>query len=390
MKNYYYDHCASTPMWPTVVETMTELMKLHYANASALHRSGAEAMKLVDRARSSVAERMGAKPNEVIFTSGGTESNNLAIKGLINQAARTAKHMIVSAVEHASVTECAKQLEAAGVRLTILPVDRLGRVNPKDLVSAIDKDTVLVSVMHVNNETGTIQPIREIGQAIAAFPHVKFHVDGIQAIGRVPFDWANDGVHLYSGSAHKFGGPKGMGFLLVKEGIDLTPLLNGGSQESGVRSGTHNVPGIVAMSQALRLASESMDSRREKMYLLRRQLLSIVSEIPELVVNGANGEGEREITAPHVLNISYPGMRPEVIIHMLEKHSILVSSQSACSSKSLRPSKVLLAMGFDADRASGSIRISFGDEHTEEDVAVLGERLRTVVAKLKPLERNDK
>ncbi|TFE31698.1 cysteine desulfurase family protein [Cohnella luojiensis] len=392
MKTYYYDHCASTPMLPIVIETMTELMKLHYANAAALHRSGSEAMKLVERARASIADRMGAEPREVIFTSGGTESNNLALKGMVHKSVRATKHVISTATEHASVYECVRQLEAFGIHTTILPVDHSGRVNPEDVAKAIRKDTVLVSVMQVNNETGVVQPIREIGEVISGFPHVRFHVDGVQAIGKVPFSWETWGVHLYTGSAHKFGGPKGMGFLLVKKGIELAPLLSGGEQEEGFRSGTHNVPGIVAMSQALRLTLESTDARRERMYEMRRQLLGIIAGIPELVLNGigADGIGAQTETAPHVVNVSYPGMRPEVIIHMLEKHGILVSTQSACSSKSLEPSRVLLAMGQDADRASGSIRISLGDEHTQEDIEILGERLKMVVTKLKPLERKTK
>ncbi|QMV40410.1 cysteine desulfurase family protein [Cohnella cholangitidis] len=392
MKSYYYDHSASTPMLPIVIQTMGELMKLHYANPAALHRSGAEAMKLVDRARASIGERMGAEPEEVVFTSGGTESNNLAIKGSVNKAARTSKHIVTTAVEHASVYESFRQLETFGIETTILPVDGQGKVNPEDVVKAIRKDTVLVSVMQVNNETGVVQPIAEIGRRLSEYPHVRFHVDGVQAVGKVPFSWKKWGVDLYSGSAHKFGGPKGLGFLLVKKGIELAPLLSGGDQEQGIRSGTHNVPGIVAMSQALRLAEESKQSRRENMYAMRQRLLRIVADIPELVLNGVHSdEADAESrTAPHIVNLSYPGMRPEVIIHMLEKHGILVSTQSACSSKSLQPSRVLLAMGHASDRASGSIRISFGDEHAMEDIEILGERLKMVVAKLKPLERNSK
>jgi cysteine desulfurase len=391
MKMYYYDHCASTPMYGTVITTITELMELHYANAAALHRSGAEAMKLVDRARASIAERMGALPQEVIFTSGGTESNNLAIKGSLLKVTRASKHMITTAVEHASVYECARQLESQGLDVTFVPVNHEGKVSPDEIRKAIRKDTVLVSVMHVNNETGVIQPIEEIGALLSNYPHIRFHVDGVQALGKVPFSLKDSGVHLYTASAHKFGGPKGAGFLLLKEGVELTPIFSGGEQEQGVRSGTHNVPGIVGMAQALRLALESQESRREIMYALRRQLLEIVAHIPELLVNGIqdNQAGAIELrSAPHVVSLSYPGMRPEVIVHMLEEHGIQVSTQSACSSKSLKPSRVLLAMGYDEARASGCIRISFGDEHTSKDIEILGERLKLAVAKLKPLERN--
>ncbi len=387
MKIYYYDHCASTPMPPTVIETMSDVMKLHYANPSALHRSGAEAMKLAERARTSIADRMGAKANEVVFTSGGTEGNNLAIKGSVSKVTRASKHVVTTAVEHASVYECVRQLEAAGIETTILPVDRQGIVNPADVEIAIRKDTVLVSIMQVNNETGVIQPIQEIGAIISRNPHVRYHVDGVQAIGKVPFSWKEWGVHPYTGSAHKFGGPKGVGFLLVKEGMELAAMLDGGEQEFGMRSGTLNVPGVVAMSQALRLSLENSKDRRRRMYAMRRELLNIIAEIPELAFNGIDAD-DTERSAPHVVNFSYPGMRPEVMIHMLEKHGILASTQSACSSKSLLPSRVLLAMGQEAERAAGSIRISFGDEHTIEDIEILGDRLKMAVAKLKPLERN--
>jgi len=390
MNTYYFDHCASSPMPQMVIDTMSELMKLHYANPSSLHQSGVDAMKLVDRARAGVADKMGAKPPEVLFTSGGTESNNLAIKGLLGRTARSAKHIIVSSIEHASVYECAQQLEAEGaVELTVLPVDSSGQVDPRDIVAAIRKETAIVSVMHVNNETGTIQPVEEIGRLLRDYPHVRFHVDGVQAIGKLPFRWEGSGVDLYTGSAHKFGGPKGIGFLLVREGIELAPLLSGGHQERGMRSGTLNVPAIVAMSQALRLTMEKLEMRRATMYGLRRRLLDIVSDIPELHVNGVselNSAAEAR-TAPHVVNLSYPGMRPEVVIHILEREGVYVSTQSACSSKSLKPSRVLLALGHDAGRASGSIRISFGDEHTIKDIEVLGAKLKSVVAGLKSLER---
>ncbi|WP_326998792.1 cysteine desulfurase family protein [Cohnella kolymensis] len=204
----------------------------------------------------------------------------------------------------------------------------------------------------------------------------------------MPFAWKEAGVHLYSGSAHKFHGPKGVGFLLVKEGIELLPVLSGGGQEHGWRSGTPNLPGIVGMSQALRFTIESMNENRANMYALRRQLLEIIADIPELHLNGYGKDADERCTAPHIVNVSYPGMRPEVLVHMLEKHGILISTQSACSSRSLKPSRVLLAMGLDEDRASGSMRISLGDEHTERDIQVLGERLRMAIAKLKPLERS--
>lgn len=389
MNTYYFDHCASSPMYPKVIDTIADVMRQHYANPSAPHRGGTEAARLVERARAAIAERFGATPQEVVFTSGGTESNNLAIRGSVANANRPTKHIVTTAVEHASVYECAKQLEQQGVAVTILPVDAEGRVSPEAVEAAIRKDTVIVSVMHVNNEVGAIQPIEEIAAVVARHPHVRFHSDGVQAVGKVPFAWRDSKAHYYSASAHKFGGPKGVGFLLVREGTRVTPILSGGGQEDGLRSGTQNVPGIVGTAQAVRLTMESLPVRTVRMYGFRARLLEAIEEIPELVVNGvgkdhANAAG---LTAPHIVNVSYPGMRPEVLVHVLEKHGVLVSTQSACSSKSLKPSRVLLAMGANEARASGSIRVSFGDEHTEQDIDLLTARLRQAVAELKPLER---
>ncbi|WP_238162383.1 cysteine desulfurase family protein [Cohnella sp. AR92] len=386
MKNYYFDHCASTPPYEQVIQTVSELMGLHYANSTALHRSGQEAAKLVERARASAAQSLGAKPEEVLFTSGGTESNNLALKGILFSGGRKApRHLITTSIEHSSVYNTAKQLERFGIEVTFLPVDRTGRVSVADVEAAIRPNTQLVSVMHVNNETGVIQPIEEIAELLSGYPQIRFHVDGVQAVGKVPLKWGAKGIDLYSGSAHKFRGPKGVGFLLKREGIELEPLQEGGGQEDGFRGGTHNLPGIVGMSQALRLTMESMAGRRERMFALRRQLIEQTRSIPELLLNVPE---EERLVSPQVVNLSYPGMRPEVLVHMLEGNGVFLSTQSACSSKSLKPSRVLLAMGMDADRASGSLRISFGDEHEAEDVDELVRRLKATVAKLKPLERS--
>ncbi|WP_230986793.1 cysteine desulfurase family protein [Cohnella fermenti] len=387
MRTYYFDHCASTPPYEQVVQTVGELMRLHYANATALHRSGKEAAKLVERARQSVAQSLGAKSEEVLFTSGGTESNNLALKGILFTGGRkAAKHLITTAIEHSSVYNTAKQLERFGIETTFLPVDSSGRVSVRDVEAAIRPNTALVSVMHVNNETGVVQPVEEIAVLLAKHPQIRFHVDGVQAIGKVKLEWkAAAGIDLYSGSAHKFRGPKGVGLLLKREGLELEPLLEGGGQEDGYRGGTHNLPGIVGMSQALRLTMESLETRREKMFALRRLAIERVKAIPELTLNVPEDEA---MVSPQVVNVSYPGMRPEVLVHMLEQSEVFVSTQSACSSKSLKPSRVLLAMGHSAARASGSLRISFGDEHEAEDVEELIRRLKTTVVKLKPLERS--
>jgi cysteine desulfurase len=241
--------------------------------------------------------------------------------------------------------------------------------------------------MHVNNEVGSVQPVKEIGSLLKARGRGPvFHVDGVQSVGKVPIDLSECGIDLFTASAHKVGGPRGVGLLYVHEGLQLNSLLTGGLQEYGLRPGTENVAAIVSAAKAFRLAAESLTVRRERMYVLRSILIHAINEIPELVLNGSDFGR----MAPHIVNFSYPGMKPEVFVHMLEKHNILASTKSACSSKDDKPSRVLEAMGAGRERASSGIRISFGDEHVEADLEYLCETLRKVVQELKPLERKDK
>lgn len=377
----YFDHCASTPPYDEVIQTMTEVMRAHYANPSSLHRAGTSADQLIERARAVLAEQFRTKKGSWLFTGGGTESNNLAIKGIAKQYAGRGKHLITTRIEHASVYETFVQLEEEGFRVTYLPVSETGHVRAEQVQEALTDETVLVSVMHVNNEIGTVQPIAEIGSMLKRHSRAFFHVDAVQSIGKLPVALEEWGIDLLSGSAHKLRGPKGVGFLYVRDGITLYPLFTGGSQEEGFRAGTQNVPGIVASAKALRMASESMEGRRLKLEALKRMLLAAIAEIPELKLSGG------EPSAPHIVHFSYPGMKPEVIVHMLEEQGILASTKSACSSKDEMPSRVLLAMGARREQAAGGVRISFGDEHTERDIVRLAEALRDVVGQLKPLER---
>ncbi|NIK75907.1 cysteine desulfurase [Paenibacillus castaneae] len=377
----YFDHCASTPPYDEVVQTMMEVMRSQYANPSSLHRLGADADKLIERSRALVAQQLQTTKGEWIFTSGGTESNNLAIKGVARQYQGRGKHLITTQIEHASVYESFKQLEQEGFRVTYLPVDRSGHVRPEHVIEAITDETILVSIMHVNNELGTIQPIEEIGMRLKQYPKILFHVDAVQSIGKLPIAIEQWGIDLLSGSAHKLRGPKGVGFLYLRSGITLYPLFTGGTQEGKQRAGTQNVPGIVASAKALRMSLESQTQRNQKHASLKSQLNSIIDDIPELKRNGG------EPSSSHIVHFSYPGMKPEVIIHMLEQHGIMASTKSACSSKDDKPSRVLLAIGASHEQATGGIRISFGDEHAERDIAALGTALRLVVEHLKPLER---
>ncbi|AZN40497.1 cysteine desulfurase family protein [Paenibacillus albus] len=386
---YYFDHAASTPPHDEVIRTIAEVMAKHYANPSSLHRSGHEAGNLLERARSVIASAFrGTEPREWRFTSGGTESNNIAITGAARAYSKRGKHIITTAVEHPSVYDTCLALEREGFSVTILPVDSEGVVQVEALEQALTDETILVSVMHVNNETGAVQPIREIGSLLKHRRSTVFHVDGVQSVGKVPIDLQGCGIDLFSASAHKVNGPRGAGLLYVREGIVLEPLYHGGSQERGQRPGTENVAGIVAAAKAFRMAIESQPERTERMYALREQLLACIAEIPELIMNGSMDHTAGS-AAPNIVNFSYPGMKPEVIVHMLEQHRILASTKSACSSKSDDPSRVLLAMGASRERASSGIRISFGDEHGATELEWLCQMLRMVVQKLKPLERKE-
>jgi len=378
----YFDHAASTPPHEEVVRVMMEVMKSHYANPSSMHQAGKETDKLIERARDVIGKAMNTKNGDWIFTSGGTESNNLALKGAAKQYRSRGNHIITTTIEHASVDETLLQLEEEGYHVTRLPVNKEGHITVEQVEAALTPDTIIVSVMHVNNEIGTIQPIRDVGELLKRYPQIIFHVDAVQSIGKLPIDIDNWGIDLLSGSAHKLRGPKGIGFLYIRSGLQLKPLLSGGAQELGLRAGTQHVPGVVAAAKALRMAVESMPDRMGQMASLRAELLRELSELKELRMNGC------EPIAPHIVHFSYPGMKPEVIIHMLEQQGIMASTKSACSSKEDKPSRVLLALGANAQHASSGVRISFGDEHKLSDIKQLAEALRHIIVQLKPLERS--
>ncbi|MDO7905434.1 cysteine desulfurase family protein [Paenibacillus sp. JX-17] len=377
----YFDYAATTPPYDEVIQTITEVMKRHYGNPSSIHRFGEEAQQLLTKAREVTAAALGVKPEEIIFTSGATESNNLAIKGAAFQYQSRGRHIVTVGTEHPSVLESCLQMRELGCEVTLLPVDREGHIDLNDLLQTVRKDTVLVSIMHVNNETGRVQLLEEIGPALKAhYPRVLLHVDGVQGFGKLPVDLKRWQADLYSLSAHKIRGPKGAGLLYVKEGLELFPLLAGGSQERGLRSGTENIPLLVGMAKAMRMASAQQQQYAEHVSALRDRLLERLSAIPVLEMNSG-----RE--APHIVHVSHPGMKAEVILHSLEEQGFAVSTKSACSSKRPEPSRVLLEMGRDQAQASGGIRISLGAEHTDQDIDRLGEALEQIIHKLKPLER---
>lgn len=379
----YFDHAATTPPYTEVIETVAEIMSKHYGNPSSLHRLGEVSSKLLNKSREVCANALQVNPREITFTSGATESNNLAIKGVALQYMKRGQHIITTATEHPSVYECCKQLELLGWQVTYLPVNEEGQVSIEDVQQALRNDTVLVSIMHVNNETGYIQPIEAIGKMLKKHDRpIIFHVDGVQGFTTVPLSLQDSEIDLYSLSAHKLRGPKGVGLLYVKEGISLFPLMAGGGQEEGRRSGTENIPLIVGMSKAIRMTSEGRLERASKLLGLRNKLIQGIKDIPGLVLNS----GEGASAAPHIVHFSYPGMKAEAMLHMIEEAGFMVSTQSACSSKRSEPSRILLAMHRSPEIASSGIRISLGEEHTEKVIEELLVVLNKTVQRLAMLK----
>jgi cysteine desulfurase len=358
----YFDNSATTRPYKEVLDSFLTVSTEYYGNPSSLHSMGGQAEKLLTQAREQVAKLLKVKPFEIYFTSGGTESNNTAIKGAAYINRNKGQHIITTSVEHASVIAAMEQLNGEGFEITYLPVDQDGRVSAADVEKAIQRDTILVSIMQVNNEVGTIQPISEIGQMLKKYPSILFHVDAVQAIGKLPLSLYQNRVDLCSLSAHKFHGLKGTGVLFIRDGVRLAPLLAGGNQERRMRSGTENVAGFVALAKALRMTLEKSDTGTKKMKKIQTILRVGLQEI-----EGVKIHTPIEGAAMHILNFSLEGMKSEVFIHALEQENVFVSTTSACSSKKKSPSKTLLAMGVSENLADSSIRISLSFDNTEEE-----------------------
>lgn len=359
----YFDNSATTKPFPEVINSFVKVSTDYFGNPSSLHGMGGQAEKLLSQARTQVAALLSVKQNEIIFTSGGTEGNNLAIKGVALAYQERGKHLITTTIEHASVRGPFKQLEEMGFDITEVPVDSTGRVHVDDIRKAIRPDTILVSVMHVNNEVGTIQPIEEIGQLLKNYPKIRFHVDHIQGIGKVPLSLNESDIDLCTLSAHKFHGLKGTGLLFVREGVKIHSLFTGGSQEGKVRSGTENVAGVVGMAKALRLTLEKMKNETEHLNRVLHELRNGLEKMAGVMINTP-----KEFAAPHILNFSIPHMRSEVFVHALEEKGIYVSTTSACSSKQKTISNTLVAMGIAKERAGSAIRVSLSYNNTMDEV----------------------
>jgi len=376
----YMDHSATTYVRRDVVEAMAPYHSDHFGNPSSIYSIARASKKAVDTARAQVAKALGAEPDEIYFTSGGSESDNWAIKGIASANVKKGNHIITSKIEHHAVLHTCEYLEKQGFTITYLPVDQYGLVSPADLENAITDKTILVSIMYANNEIGTIEPIAELG-AIARKHKVPFHTDAVQAIGNVPIDVKAQNIDLLSLSAHKFYGPKGAGVLYIRKGTKIDNLIHGGGQERRRRAGTENLAGIVGLGKAIELATVDIEGHNKKIRALRDRLLQgILAKIPHAHLNG-----HPEKCLPGNINISFEFIEGESMLLWLDDEGICASTGSACTSGSLEPSHVLLATGLPVEISHGSLRLTLGNINTDADVDFVLEVLPKVVAKLRDM-----
>lgn len=381
LRRIYLDHSATTPVDPEVAELIMKYYLESYGNPSSVHFFGRQVKKAVEEAREQVAQLIGAQAGEIIFTSGGTESDNLAIQGTVRARGNRGKHLITTAIEHHAVLDAFKYLAKNGYDLTILPVDEEGIIDLEDLVKAIRPDTILISVMHANNEVGSIQPIAEIGK-ITREKGILFHVDAVQSLGKLPIDVVKMNIDLLTISSHKIYGPKGVGALYVRRGVKISPLVFGGSQEKKMRSGTENAPGIIGFGKACELAGLRMNEENKALRQLRDKLIKgIMDNIPSVKLNGPSGDKR----LPNNVNISISFVEGESLLLSLDMIGIAASSGSACTSGSLDPSHVLLAMGLSHEVAHGSLRFSLGRQNTEEEIDIVIQELPKIVERLRAM-----
>ncbi len=378
-RTIYLDHAATTALDPRVLEAMIPYFTTEYGNASSIYTLGRHSMQAIDRSREQVAEVLHCRPTEIAFVGCGSESDNLAIKGMAFAAQKKGNHIITSPIEHHAVLHTCDYLERFGFKTTYLPVDEYACINPDDVGRAITDQTILVSVMYANNEVGTIEPIAEIGRICRA-KKIPFHVDAVQAGGAIPIDVAALNVDMLSLSAHKFYGPKGMGILYVRQGMRILPQLQGGSQERGRRAGTENVAGIVGTATALRLAQEEMEQVIPRITALRDRLMERVLTIPRSRLTGHPTH-----RLPNNASFCFEGVEGESILLSLDMLGIAASTGSACTSGSVDPSHVLIAMGFTPEWSHGSLRLTLGKENTEADIDSVISALPGIIEKVRSL-----
>ncbi len=381
MNRIYFDHSATTQVLPEAAEEMTRFLTTVYGNPSSVHETGQQARQALQAARETVATALGADdPKEIIFTAGGSEANNLAIKGVASAKGRKGKHIITSAIEHPAIIEPLKYLEKQGFKITYVSVDRDGIVDPAEVAAAITDETILVTIMLANNVVGTIQPIKEIAR-LAREKGVIFHTDAVQAVGNIAVDVNDLGVDLLSLSGHKFHGPKGAGALYIRKGARIHPLIHGGGQERGKRSGTENMPGIAGLAKALEVAVREREEKAARLMKLRERLVAgVMDNVKEAIYLG-----DPITRLPGNANFSFKYIEGESLVLHLDMMGIATSSGSACASHSLEPSHVILAMGYSAVDAHGSLRVTMGRASTEVEVDKLIEVLPGIVDQLREM-----
>ena len=378
MKTIYFDHAATTAVAPEVKETMEPYFCENYGNASSLYELGYKSKEAINIARGNVARTINAKTNEIYFTSCGSESDNLAIKGVARAHRQNGNHIITSRIEHPAVLNTCKQLEKEGFRVTYLNVDKNGFIDLEELTNSINSRTILVSIMFANNEVGTIEPIKEISRIVHS-NNAIFHTDAVQAVGNIKIDVKEMGIDLLSMSAHKFYGPKGVGALYVRDNIDFIQLQNGGHQENNKRAGTENVAGIVGLGKAIEMANDNVIQNNKKILNLRNYCMEqIKNRIPYIRING-----DLNSRLPGNINISFLYVNGKDLVKLLAKKGICASSGSACSSGLPQPSHVLLAMGLSEDIASSALRITLGKENTKEEIDYFVEKKKKIVVNLR-------
>lgn len=376
----YLDNSATTRVFPKVQELIKETMDVAYGNPSSLHHKGVEAEAYIKKAKTQIAKCLKVQEKEIIFTSGGTESNNMAIIGTAMANRRAGMHLITSSIEHPSVTQPMKFLEELGFRVTYLPVHNDGTICMEALEEALDEETILVSLMYVNNEVGTIQPIEEAAAMIKKKnPNIVFHVDAIQAFGKMAIHPKRQGIDLLSVSGHKIHGPKGIGFLYANEKVKIKPILLGGGQQKGMRSGTDNVPGIAGMGLAAEMVYSHLSEERSRLYELRQAFIEGMQKLEGVTING----GSSETMAPHIVSVSFEGVRSEVLLHALEDQEIYVSAGSACSSNKPAISATLKSIGIKKELLESTIRFSFGAYTTMEDIHTAQNAIQTLLPMLR-------
>lgn len=383
-REIYFDNSATTQVFDSVREIMVETMTADYGNTSSLHKKGMEAEQYVRAAREEIAKSLKVKEKEILFTSGGTESNNLAIIGTALANRRAGNHIITSCIEHASVYNTTAFLEEQGFRVTYLPVDHNGHVSPEDLRAAICPDTILVSIMYVNNEMGAVEPISQLSKVIRETrPEIYFHVDAIQAYGKYVIRPKKEGIDLMSVSGHKIHGPKGIGFLYVDERVKIRPILFGGGQQKGMRSGTENVPGCAGLGAAVKEMYRNHEAKIDSLYRLKERLVAGLQQMDGVTVHGLTGRD----SAPQIVSAGFEGVRAEVLLHALEERGIYVSSGSACSSNHPGISGTLRGIGVRPSLLDSTLRFSFGMFNTEDEVDACLKALNELLPMLRRYKR---